>query len=68
MMTGGITHSSLKMSSTPVPEDPAEARDEAPQAPADAAQTETMQGDAEMLQLLQKLELAALLKTLAKSL
>ena len=56
------------MSSTPVPEDPAEARDEAPQAPADAAQTETMQGDAEMLQLLQKLELAALLKTLAKSL
>lgn len=40
-----------------------------PQAPADAVQTETTQSDAELLlKLLQKPELAALLKTLAKSL
>ena len=53
--------------------DPAktEAKEEAPQAPDDAAQTETAQTetaqtDAEMLlKLLQKPELAALLKTLA---
>ena len=47
----------------------AEAKDDIPQLPADAAQTETTQADAEMLlKLLQKPELAALLKTLAKSL
>ena len=47
----------------------AEAKGDIPQAPADAAQTETTQADAEMLlKLLQKPELAALLKTLAKSL
>ena len=47
----------------------AEVKDDITQAPADAAQTETTQADAEMLlKLLQKPELAALLKTLAKSL
>ena len=41
----------------------------APQTPADAMQPETTQSDAELLlKLLQKPELAALLKTLAKSL
>ena len=46
-----------------------EAKGDIPQAPADAAQTETTQVDAEMLlKLLQKPELAALLKALAKSL
>ena len=47
----------------------AETMGDIPHAPADAAQTETTQADAEMLlKLLQKPELAALLKTLAKSL
>ena len=51
--------------------DPAmvEAMGDIPHAPADAAQTETTQADAEiLLKLLQKPELAALLKTLANSL
>ena len=47
----------------------AEAKDDIPQASADVAQIETTQRDVELLlKLLQKPELAALLKTLAKSL
>ena len=47
----------------------AEAKEDVPQDQADAEQTETTQTDAEMLlKLLQKPELAVLLKTLAKSL